>query len=186
MPLTRSPNGIPQWDDLYIYIDFMSSLGKSHHMLQKNGLLLEWIFSRQNEITGTIYLIPLYSDSIGSPLTYTQFNLQGNIATQLENFRQDLEENIPKNVVTSREIPEIMINNQNLQTTENLPTKEINQIKDDNEDDEDEDEDDEDLIDKTDLKLDKMVEPVKNDKKVFFSDSVGKNNEETDYETDDD
>ena len=96
MPLTRSPNGIPQWDDLYIYIDFMSSLGKSHQMLQKNGLLLEWIFSRQNEITGTIYLIPLYSDSIGSPLTYTQFNLQGNIATQLENFRQDLEENIPK------------------------------------------------------------------------------------------
>jgi hypothetical protein len=102
---------------------------------------------------------------------------------------EDLEENIPKNVVTSREIPEIMRNDQNLQTTENLPTKEINQIQDDDEDDEDDEDEDEDLIDKKDLKLDKMVGPIeqiKNDKKVFFSDSVGKNNEETDYETDDD
>jgi len=96
MPLTMLPNGTPQWDDLYIYIDFMSHLGKSEDMLKNNGLLLEWIFSRQNEITGTIYLIPLYADAIGSPFTYTGFNLQGNITTQLEIFRDDLEENIPK------------------------------------------------------------------------------------------
>ncbi len=108
MPLTMLPNGTPQWDDLYIYIDFMSALGKSKDMLQNNGLLLEWIFSRQNEITGTIYLIPLFADAIGNPFTYTGFNLQGNIATQLEIFRDDLEENIPKgymaNIITGETV----------------------------------------------------------------------------------
>lgn len=96
MPRDDLPNDIPRWKDLYIYIDFMSHLGKSEDMLQNNGLLLEWIFSRELLITGTIYLIPLYADAIGSPFSYTGFNLQGNIATQLEIFREDLEENIPK------------------------------------------------------------------------------------------
>ena len=95
MPLTVLPNGVPQWGNLYIYIDFMSPLGKSEDMLKNNGLLVEWISSRKNEITGTIYLIPLYAEGIGNPQIKTQFNLQGNIDTQLNIFRDDLEDNIP-------------------------------------------------------------------------------------------
>lgn len=96
MPRDDLPNGIPRWKDLYIYVDFMSPLGKSKNMLTNNGLLLEWIFSRQREITGTIYLIPLYSEGIGNPQIKTQFDLQGNIDNQLNIFRDDLIENIPK------------------------------------------------------------------------------------------
>ncbi len=96
MPRDDLPNAIPRWKDLYIYVDFMSPLGKSEDMLKNNGLLLEWIFSRQREITGTIYLIPLYAEGLGNPRIKTQFNLQGNIDTQLNIFRDDLVENIPK------------------------------------------------------------------------------------------